>query len=279
MKKMYAVMGPTASGKSDFAINLAQKVGGEIVNTDSLQVYEDVPLLTAKPTNEDMSVVPHHLYGFMDAFSKCNVAFWLEKVKEIIDGIETPIFVGGTGMYFKILLEGIHDIPEIPDDVRTFVRSLSDEERKARLGEDAPLDPQRQMRALEVLEATGKPLSYWHAQPVHKPIDGTFESILILPERQTLYERCNKRFQKMINAGALSEVKTLLEKNPDKTGGVFQAIGVKELSGFLLGEISIDDAILKASQATRNYAKRQYTWFKHQIQADKILPTADISLF
>lgn len=279
MKKMYTVMGPTASGKSDFAIKLAQKVGGEIINTDSLQVYEDVPLLTARPTDKDMSEVPHHLYGFMDSFSKCNVAFWLEKVKEIIDEVETPVFVGGTGMYFKMLLEGLHDIPDIPDEVRTFVRGLTEEERKIRLGEEAPLDPQRQMRALEVLMATGKPLSYWHTQPIHRPIEGDFKSILILPERGVLYERCNVRFQKMINSGALSEVKNLLEKNPDRTGGVFQAIGVKELSSFLLGEISVDEAIEKASQATRNYAKRQYTWFKHQICADTILSEADINQF
>lgn len=276
MKKMYAIMGPTASGKSDFAIELAEMLGGEIINADSLQVYEDVPLLTARPTSKDMQRVPHHLYGFLDAFSKCNMAFWLEKVKEVLDSVAVPIFVGGTGLYFKALLDGFHDIPDIPPEVRTAVRQMPPEEIKSRLGKDAPADPQRMMRALEVLEATGKPLSYWHTQPIVKPIEGDFETILISPPKEVLYERCNQRFQKMINLGALAEVTHLLEKNPDRTGGVFQAIGVSELSDFLEEKKTLEEAIQKAAQATRNYAKRQGTWFRHQIKPKRTLTEANI---
>lgn len=271
-KKIYVVMGPTASGKSGFGLALAKHLGGQIVNADSLQVYADVPLLTARPTAADMAQIPHHLYGYLDAHDHSTLADWLNRATTAVQHMDAPVFVGGTGMYIKALVEGFAPIPDVPADIRADVRSLTVEEAGRQLGNDRLYtDPQRTYRALEVLKATGHPLSYWYHQPKIRPIVGDFETILLAPQREKLYQQCNYRFSQMIAAGALDQVSDLLVKNKQKDGGVFQAIGVKELIEYLDGQTTLDAAISSAQQATRHYAKRQMTWFRHQLTPRVVL--------
>ena len=274
---MYVVAGPTASGKSAFSLRLAKAVNGTIINADSLQVYEDVPILTARPTPEEQENVPHLLYGFLNAFQKSSVALWLEKVKQIISEIETPIFVGGTGLYIKALTKGLTSLPDIPEEIRRSVRQMPIDEVQAKVRDKRFSDPQRLRRALEVELTTGKTIFEWQSIPSKPLISGDFYTFLILPPREKLYTQCNYRFTQMMAAGALQQVAELLNKNPNKTGGVFQAIGVSELTQVLEGSLSESKAIEHAQQMTRNYAKRQSTWFRHQMQPDIILEAPDFS--
>lgn len=267
-KKIYIIAGPTASGKTKLAIDLAIHKKGEIINADSLQVYQDVPILTARPTETEQQSIPHHLFGFLDAFAVDNVQSWLNKASLVVENIETPIFVGGTGMYIKMLTEGISPIPDIPEEIRQQVRSMTKEEVLSHLGQTELLDIQRQMRALEVKLATGKDISYFQSLPKLRAIDADFKVILIMPEREKLYLRCNYRFDEMIKQGALKQVSDLYDKNNNMTGGVFQAIGVKDLISFMKGEQPLQKAIDHSKQLTRNYAKRQLTWFRHQLKSD-----------
>lgn len=270
-KKAYIIAGPTASGKSAFSLALARAVQGEIINADSMQVYADVPLLTARPDETEQEGLAHHLYGYLDAFATSSVSEWLQQVQKIWDSIETPVFVGGTGMYLKSLIEGISNIPDIPLEIRTRVRQMPPEEMKALLPEVRLTDPQRLMRALEVWLATGKTIQYWHEQPKKPLFDADFKVICLLPPREQLYLRCNYRFEQMVQKGALRQVEALLKANPAQSGGVFKAIGVAELIAFGKGEMSLDEAIAQAQLMTRHYAKRQETWFKHQLKADVVL--------
>ncbi len=272
-KKIYIICGPTASGKTGLAIKIAKKIGGEIINADAIQVYEDVPTLTAVPTHEERQAVPHHLFSYLDAFAVNDVSSWLKDVQKTIVAIETPIFVGGSGMYIKALMEGLSPIPEIPEDVRQKVRQMPIEKVKEELRSVIPFsDPQRLMRALEVEYTTGKSILWWQEQP-RTPIiqNAEFTVICILPKREKLYKQCNDRFVKMANSGALAEVVKLLEKNPQKTGGVFNALGVTPFIDFLEAKKSFEDAVAQAQLDTRHYAKRQMTWFRHQIKPDLLL--------
>ena len=272
-KNIYIICGPTASGKTGLSVRIAKKIGGEIINADAMQVYEDVPTLTARPTKEEMQMIPHHLFGYMDSFAVGNVSAWLKDVQKTVDKIENPIFVGGSGMYIKALTEGLSPIPDIPEEVRQKVRQMDSQEVEAELQTAIPYtDPQRLMRALEVEYTTGKSILWWQQQPhVCALKDVNFKIICILPKREKLYRQCDERFLKMINEGALAEVVKLLEKNPQKTGGVFNALGVKPLIDFMEGKIPLEEAIRIAQQDTRHYAKRQMTWFKHQITPDLLL--------
>ena len=274
MNEIYIIAGPTASGKSAHALEIAQKQPAVIINADSMQVYRDFPILTAQPSQEEQQQVPHKLYGFLGVDEKCDAASWATlaatEIKSAWAKNQLPILVGGTGLYLKTLIQGIAPIPNIPDQARKNAASLL-----AELGHDAfyaqllekdPTsahlkigDTQRILRAYEVIEATGKPLSYWYAQPTRQFFDAaTFKGEIILPERAELYARCDKRFHQMIEKGAIAEV----QKHPLDLS--IKIIGVPELQSFLRGEISKEKAIEKASQATRNYAKRQYTWFRNQ---------------
>lgn len=276
--KMFVIAGPTASGKSAFSLRLAKAVGGVVINADSLQVYEDVPILTARPTPAEQDGVPHELYGFLDAFQKSSVALWLEKVKEVLSKTQTAVFVGGTGLYLNALLHGLSPVPDIPPDIRRTVREMPLEEVRQKVQDRRFADPQRLRRALEVEQATGKTLAYWQTQPTHPLLTEPVQRFLILPPREKLYAQCNYRFTQMMAAGALMQVAELLKKNPEKSGGVFQAIGVSELSQVLAGTLSEAEAIAHAQQMTRNYAKRQATWFRHQFRADTVLESPDFSL-
>ena len=275
MKKVYIIAGPTASGKTGLSVQLAKKLNGEIINADSIQVYEDVPLLTARPTQEDMQGITHHLFGYLDAFAVGSVQNWLDRLPELVDNIETPIFVGGTGLYIKALTEGLSPIPDIPEEIRNQVRQMSAEELKSALPDAKLIDPQRLMRALEVFKTTGKTLEWWYEQPktpVLKNVE--FKTIVLLPQRDKVYTQCNYRFEQMMQSGALRQVVELLQKNPKMNGGVFQALGVSDLIAFIQGTQTLESAMKHAQQLTRNYAKRQMTWFRHQIKADFVLHEA-----
>jgi len=278
-KRIYIVAGPTASGKSSLAVRLAQKLNSVVVNADSLQVYEDVPILTARPTESEMEGVPHLLYGYLDCHAHETAASWVDRAKKAVEAVDNPVFVGGTGLYLKILMEGFSPLPEISDEVRQSVRQMSRDELEKYVP-DAPLtDPQRLMRAAEVLMQSGKPLSYFYDLPKEGGLPADYRVILLNPPRERLYLQCNYRFEQMMGQGALKQVLDLAQKNPKMDGGVFQALGVQELIGFLKQEMSLEEAVKKAQQRTRNYAKRQRTWFAHQIKPDIVLTdpaTADV---
>ena len=273
MKRVFIIAGPTASGKSHLAIQLAQALDGNIINADSLQVYRDVPLLTAQPSEEDKKQAPHHLYAYLGADERENCHDWLQRAVAVAQDVSTPIFIGGTGLYLKALTEGLSSLPEIPDEIRTRVREMPIEDVLTHIPADGPRDPQRARRALEVYLASGQWPSYFHAQPKKPALEVEFCSILIEPPRDILYKRINTRFLQMVEQGALEQVQELLRLNPQKTGGVFQALGVKELTDVIEKKTDLETACAQASQATRHYAKRQLTWFRHQInQIWNIIP-------
>ncbi len=262
MKKIHYVIGPTASGKSHFAIDLAKDIGGEIVNADSLQVYQDIPTLTACPT--DLHNIPHHLYQIWDCFTVGNFEMWVQEALPIINQVKNPILVGGTGLYAKLLYQGISPIPDIDPVIRQKVRQMEQDELLSVVKNPTLTDKHRLMRQAEVLLSTGKSMEEWHQYPPKKYIEADFEFHLIDLPRKILYEKIERRFHQMVQTGAIDELKILLSKNPSQTGGVFQALGVKELTAYLNKEISLEEAVQKAIISTRHYAKRQQTFFKTQ---------------
>ncbi|SFG41881.1 tRNA dimethylallyltransferase [Novosphingobium sp. CF614] len=280
------IAGPTASGKSDCAVALGQELERRgrravIVNADSAQVYADLTILSARPTTEEMGGIEHRLFGAWDGARSCSAADWARAARETIARIHAeravPILVGGTGLYIRTLLDGIAPVPQIDPLVREEVRALpveqaytalrtEDPERAARL---APADAARIARALEVVRSTGRPIAHWQAMTG----GGIGETValypaILLPERQQLYARCDLRFARMIERGALAEVEMLLARGLDPDLPVMRAIGVPELAGILAGSWPLGEAIARGSQATRNYAKRQYTWLRHQPPED-----------
>lgn len=271
------IAGPTASGKSALALRLAEATGGAIINADSAQVYRDLPILSAAPSAEDRERAEHLLYAALDGARPCSAAHWAELAKAEIarlhDEGRLPILAGGTGLYLRTLIDGIAPIPPIDPQIRNEVRAASVAENLAAL---APLDPvaaatlnpgdtTRIARALEVVWSTDKTLAEWQQQ-CEGGIGGDIEltALVLLPPRAWLYERCDDRFAAMVEQGALQEVEALLGRNLDPQLPVMRAIGVAELGAYLRGETTLDDAIGAGQQATRNYAKRQYTWFSHQ---------------
>ena len=269
-QKVYIVAGPTASGKSGLALDLAEETGGEIVNADAFQVYAGLQVLTALPDKSEMRGIPHHLYGYADNFTQEDVAGWVQKAAQIIPGIKRPIVVGGTGLYLSVLMNGMSPIPDIPPEIRQQVRMMSPEEVLAKLNKgEIPRDIQRQKRALEVLLTTGKPIEYFQHLPKEKFLDADFETILLLPPREKLYERIEARLIQMLQANVVDEVQNLV--NSSATGGVMKAIGVKELIDFIEKNIDLPTAAERILLATRHYAKRQRTWFKHQMPADALI--------
>ncbi len=261
-KSIPVIVGPTASGKSAFSLRVAQQIKGEIINADSLQVYKDILILSARPTIAEQEGIPHHLYGYLDAYTTPSVASWLEDVKAIIHTIEKPVFVGGTGLYIKALTQGISPIPEIDPHIRESVRQMPIEEVQSKVINCNAVDPQRLRRALEVQLSTGKPLQYFQELPKIKIIDKPFQIYFLNPDRTWLYDHCNQRFIQMLQKGAVEEVKYL--KKIKATGGITKAIGVKQISQWLDGQISNEEMIIQATKETRHYAKRQVTWFKNQ---------------
>ena len=278
---LVVIAGPTASGKSALAFALAQQIAGVIVNADSAQIYRDLRVLSAAPTPEEMRQAEHRLYGAQDGALPCSAAEWAAMArKEIADihaGGRTPILVGGTGLYLRTLLDGIAPVPAIDPEVRARVRETPTEENCAKLetldpataGRLRPADTARINRALEVILSTGRTLGEWQSEREGGIAEQVqLASLILLPPRKWLYARCDERFAHMIDSGAVSEVEALIARKLNPNLPVMRAIGVRELSDYLLGQASLDEAIAAGQQATRRYAKRQYTWFAHQPPAD-----------
>jgi tRNA dimethylallyltransferase len=275
------IAGPTASGKSALALALAERTGGAIVNADSSQVYRDLPVLSAAPTEADRTRAEHRLYGFLEGSVPCSAADWAERAKEEIDDIHAsgrlPILVGGTGLYLRTLLDGIAPVPPIDPEVRAKVRERPVEQNRDELAKlDAgaaarlnPADTARIARALEVVVSSGRTLAEWQRDRVGG-ISGEVElrALILLPPRDWLYARCDLRFSHMVEHGALEEVKSLLDRALDPNLPIMRGIGVPEISAYLRGELTLAEAIAAGQQSTRRYAKRQYTWFAHQPPPD-----------
>lgn len=277
------IAGPTASGKSALVLRLAEKLGGVIVNADSMQVYRDLRVITARPSPEEEARVPHRLYGHVDAAVNYSAGQWLRDVARVLDEMKTqgrvPVLVGGTGLYFKALSAGLAAVPPIPAYIRAQVRGrLAEQGAPALHAELARLDPataQRIMlndrsriaRALEVALATGRPLSDWHREglpPLIEPAKAA--KVFITCERAELVRRIEARFAAMLKAGALEEVRALAARKLDPLLPAMKAHGVPWLVRHLAGEISLDEAAGGAVMDTRRYAKRQLTWFRNQMK-------------
>lgn len=290
--KIILIGGPTASGKSGLALNIARTIGGAVVNADSMQVYRDLAVITARPSPEDEALAPHYLYGILPGSEACSAALWADLAHEAVrkawaEG-RTPILAGGTGLYFRALMEGLAPVPEIPPDTRRAVRDLMRDKGPAFIHErlrliDPPMaarldpgDSQRLARALEVIEATGRSLLDWQAAPpkgglaeILAPED--IERLVILPDRDILYARCDARLRQMVTEmGGLDEVKQLISLNYPAELPVMKALGVPQLAAYLAGELDLEAAIHLAQTATRQYAKRQLTWFRNQCVGWKI---------
>ncbi|MEM8853629.1 MAG: tRNA (adenosine(37)-N6)-dimethylallyltransferase MiaA [Pseudomonadota bacterium] len=276
------IAGPTACGKSALAMARAKALGGTVINADSMQVYRDLEILTARPSAEDIEAVPHALYGHVDAAERHSVARWLLEVEAAIaasrDAGRPPVIVGGTGLYFAALTEGLSAIPAIPDDVRAHWRARQEvdtpEALHAALAErDAvmaarlrPSDPQRIVRALEVFEATGRSLATWQAvreDPI-LPLDDTVDAVVVTPDRADLRERIAQRFAAMMDGGAVDEAARLAARGLDPTLPAMKAIGVAPLTAFAQGRLDRAEAVDAAILQTRQYAKRQETWMRNR---------------
>lgn len=273
------IAGPTASGKSAAALALASAKGAEIVNADAMQVYRDLKILTARPSAADEAAAPHHLYGVLDADERCSAGRWASLAKDAIAAAASrdrpAIIVGGTGLYFRALEEGLSPIPAVPPAIRQQA-----EDRRAELGADAfrhevigfdpamarlpAADAQRLIRAWEVYKATGQPLSHFQSLPREAKTAGISARIVIEPDRERLYARCDARAAAMMDEGAVEEVRRLLARTLDPALPAMKALGVKEIGAMLRGDASKDDALAMLQQATRHFAKRQLTWFRNQ---------------
>jgi tRNA dimethylallyltransferase len=277
-KRAVLIAGPTASGKSALAIALARERNGVIINADAMQVYRELRILTARPSDEDEAQVPHRLYGHVAGASAYSVARWLADAAAEIEAVwrsgRVPVIVGGTGLYFKALEQGLADIPLISPDITAKWRlakgDLHAELAKRDQGAAARLNPndrQRIIRALEVFEGTGKPLDHWQraAQSAAVLAGVEIERIFLNPERRILHARANERFARMVKEGGIEEVKALLALGLDAKLPVMKAIGVKQLAAWLSGWRGLDEAIAAGQTATRQYIKRQLTWWRHQM--------------
>lgn len=261
---------------------VAKAVGrGVVINADASQVYADLAILSARPSNEEMAGIPHHLFGHIDAAEAHNAARWADEARATIAAAhvagDIPILVGGTGLHIRTLLDGISPIPDIDPDVRAAVRALpvagahaalsrEDPDTAARLN---PADTTRIARALEVVRSTGHPLGHWHAAHTGGIGDAiTLAPLILLPPRDWLRDRCDARLVQMFDGGAMAEVEALLARGLDPDLPAMRAIGVPQIAQYLTGAIDRDEALTFTQAATRQYAKRQYTWFRNQPPAD-----------
>jgi tRNA dimethylallyltransferase len=275
------IAGPTASGKSALALALVERAGGVLINADSAQVYRDLRVVTARPSPQDEARAPHRLYGYRDGAEPCSAADWAaDASREVADAHQAgrlPILVGGTGLYLRTLIEGIAPVPPIDPAIRAEVRALDVADAyRALEREDAPAaarlrptDTTRVARALEVVRSSGRPLAGWQAER-QGGLAGSvsLRPLILLPPRDWLYQRCNARFETMFSDEGFTEVNSLLERRLDPALPVMRAIGVAELAAFLGGELGREAALEAGRTATRQYAKRQYTWFSRQPPPD-----------
>lgn len=274
------IAGPTASGKSAMALDIAEKHNGIIINTDSMQVYAGLPILTAAPAASDLDRVPHRLYGHVDPARVYSTAIWLHDVRDLLNGgLEgrRPVFVGGTGLYFKALTEGISDMPDIPASIRDKWRYHLLEDGAARLHDELsrrdPVvaarlkrnDAQRILRALEVIDASGRSILDWQSNRAEPLVDlaSARAAVLDVP-REVLIARIDGRLEAMVEAGALEEVRALMSRRLSEANPAMKAIGVREFAAVLENRLKLEEAIEQAKIATRQYSKRQSTWFRNQ---------------
>lgn len=284
---LIVIGGPTASGKSAMAFDIARAFDGTIINADSMQVYRELHVLTARPSATEVAALRHRLYGVIGGRDDCSAGIWAEMAAaEIADARawgHLPIVVGGTGLYIKALVEGLSPIPAIPDAVRQAARALMAEEGNAAFHKRlASVDPetaarlhpantQRLVRAWEVLQATGRSISDWQRDPPVRPIQGTVLSLVLDPPREALNASIDRRFDTMVEAGALEEVRALMAEGLPASAPVMKALGVPELMAHLRGETPLEEAVARAKTATRQFAKRQGTWFRRQLRADHVI--------
>jgi len=282
LNKIIIIGGPTASGKSELALKVADLTGGEIINADAIQVYKDLPILAAIPSEAEQKTVPHHLYGFLDYKVRFSVAEWLElsvkKINELLAKGKAPILVGGTGMYIHSLINGIREVQDIPKEVQLETNKLLETSGLSYLyGELQKIDTQlseyfpktdrnRTIRAFNLYKAFNiTPTEYRNLPNKEFFSKDVFLNMILSPAREGLYDNCNKRFFKMVEFGALDEVKRLKNLGATKGDPIAKTIGFKQFFDYLEGDIDQTEAIEIASQETRNFAKRQMTWFKNQL--------------
>lgn len=276
-QKVVLIAGPTASGKSALAVRLGQMLPSVVINADSAQVYRDLRILSARPSDAEMGGVEHRLFGYIDGAEACSAARWAADAKaEIADAGGSgrlPILAGGTGLYLRTLLDGIAPVPAIDEAIRAEIRALPVDiahERLGRIDPEAaarlkPADTTRVARALEVAISTGRPLADWQAERVGGIADAIdLIPLILLPPRNWLFERIERRFGAMVDTGAIDEVRALRARRLDPALPVMRAIGVPEISAWLDGEIPHGGMVERGTIATRQYGKRQYTWFSRQ---------------
>jgi tRNA dimethylallyltransferase len=280
--RVILIAGPTASGKSALALRLAERFGGAVINADSMQVYRDLRILTARPSPQEEAAVPHLLFGHVDGAVNYSVGRWLDDLRAALDDVRArglvPIITGGTGLYFRTALLGISDMPAVPEDVRARLRAEAegqtpqelymklaarDPATAARL---RPTDPQRILRALEIFEATGRPLSSFQTvreRAALEPYDCT--GFFLAPSREEVYARIDARFDKMMDSGALEEIRALGERSLDPALPVMRAHGAPALLAYLDGRLTREEAVSRGKLDTRHYVKRQFTFARHQL--------------
>lgn len=288
------IHGPTASGKSALAIEVARKLGGEVINADSMQVYSDLQVISARPTEEEMAGVPHHLFGYVDAATRYSTGEWLEAARSVLKRLQRQnkhaVIVGGTGLYLLALTQGLSDIPPVPEDIRAEVKAIAEAEGaeglRARL---APHDPdlterlgtgdrQRLARAYEVWLATGRPLSDFQNErqpPVLK--DGEWVGFALTPPRAALYKKIDRRFEGMLMQGAVAEARALVARDLNPELPAMKALGMPSIAAFVRGEISAEEASESAKRESRRYAKRQFTWIGRQFPFWPRIPSPEIT--
>ncbi|MGX5668450.1 tRNA (adenosine(37)-N6)-dimethylallyltransferase MiaA [Rhizobium daejeonense] len=276
------ITGPTASGKSALALDFAKRLGGQVINADSMQVYDVLRVLTARPSEEEMGGIPHHLYGHVPPGNTYSTGDWLREAGDLLSRLKDrnvlPVIIGGTGLYFKALTGGLSDMPAVPDDIRRRLRGRLSAEGAEMLHRELaardpamaerlnPQDGQRIVRALEVLEATGRSISEFQGKAGPMLVDpARAGKFVVLPDRALLHERINRRFAGMFQQGAVEEVEALLALGLSPEMPAMKAIGVSQIAAMLKGQLSREEVIDMASAATRQYAKRQMTWFRNQM--------------
>ena len=291
--KAIIICGPTGAGKSSMALNLAKKFKGVIINADSVQIYREIKILSGRPTSDEYRQAPHRLYGIMSIFKPCTLGIWRKMALEIIKECERsghlPIICGGTGLYIKFLLNELSAIPEIPPSIkleaREKLKELGNENFRELLSKNDPVsasriksgDTNRLLRAWEVFTATTKPLSYWHKKSRKAGSQHKFFKVCLMPERKALYSICDQRFLKFVEQGAVEEARAFdfITASPELPAS--KTLGLLELIKYTKGELELSDAIEQAQRTTRRYAKRQLTWFRHQLDEDFLIQNLSCS--
>lgn len=277
MKRVICIAGPTASGKSAWAVDVAKEVDGEIINADSMQVYADLQILSARPTEGEMASIPHHMFGHIDGALRYSAGQWAREVMPVINEVKsrgkTPILVGGTGLYFRALTVGLAEVPPPNAEALSQTQALLEagiEILRAKAQELDPTaaarvlgdDPQRLYRIVSVALGTEKPLSVWQAEthPILK--DQDWQGAILLPERAPLYDKINRRFDMMMDMGGMDEIRGVADRNLTADLPMMKAIGLPPLLTHLRGDLSLEEALFQAKRDTRRFAKRQFTWFR-----------------